>query len=278
MVTKRQSLSQILQFLARNLLLTIYAIFALFPLLWMLTLSLKPTEQLFMPTFNFEPTLDSYVRIFLHSDYPRYFLNSLIISTGAVLLTILVGLPAAYAFARFKFKGRENLAFTILSFRFAPEMFVVLPLFLVYQRLGLMDTHWGLIWVSQLLTLPLLLWVVRGYFEEIPPELEYAAQLDGYAKWQVFLKILFPLVRPGLAAAGLLAFIFAWNAFTFPLILGGGGAQTSTVAILRFLGADAARFNELAAAATVTALPVVILALLIQRHLVRGLSFGAVKG
>lgn len=263
---------------SRNVALTLYALFALFPLLWMLILSFKPDNQMLTTVFSFTPTLKNYETVLLRSDYLQFFLNNLIVSTGAVVLAMLVGVPAAYALARFKFRGREDLAFTILSFRFAPELFVILPLYLIYQRLGLIDTYFGLIWVYQLLTLPLLIWVVRGYFEDISPELEHAAQLDGYPWWQVFLKVLLPLVRPGLAAAGLLAFIFAWNSFTFPLLLAGGNAQTSTVAILRFLGSDSVRYGQLAAAATVTALPVVILALLIQRHLVRGLSFGAVKG
>lgn len=262
----------------RNLALTLYALFALFPLLWMLILSFKPDSQMLTTVFRFSPTWANYAEIFLRSDYLQYFLNNLIVSTGAVVLAMIVGVPAAYALARFKFPGREDLAFTMLSFRFAPELFVILPLFLIYQRIGLIDTYFGLIWVYQLLALPLLIWVVRGYFEDISPELEYAAQLDGYSWWQVFLKVLMPLVRPGLAAAGLLAFIFAWNNFTFPLLLSGNNAQTSTVAILRFIGSDSVRYGQLAAAATITALPVVLLALAIQRHLVRGLSFGAVKG
>ena len=262
----------------RNLALTLYALFALFPLLWMLILSFKPDSQMLTTMFRFSPTWQNYAEIFLRSDYLQYFLNNLIVSTGAVVLALIVGVPAAYALARFKFPGREDLAFTMLSFRFAPELFVILPLFLIYQRIGLLDTYFGLIWVYQLIALPLLIWVVRGYFEDISPELEYAAQLDGYSWWQVFLKVLLPLVRPGLAAAGLLAFIFSWNNFTFPLLLSGNHAQTSTVVILRFIGSDSVRYGQLAAAATITALPVVLLALAIQRHLVRGLSFGAVKG
>ena len=184
----------------RNLALTLYALFALFPLLWMLILSFKPDNQMLTTMFRFNPTWQNYAEIFLRSDYLQYFLNNLIVSTGAVVLALIVGVPAAYALARFKFPGREDLAFTMLSFRFAPELFVILPLFLIYQRIGLLDTYFGLIWVYQLIALPLLIWVVRGYFEDISPELEYAAQLDGYSWWQVFLKVLLPLVRPGLAA------------------------------------------------------------------------------
>jgi multiple sugar transport system permease protein len=263
---------------SKTLLLLIYAMFALFPLLWMIIMSLKPDSQMFTTTFVFSPTMENYSAVFLRSDYSHFFFNNLIVSISAVLLSLVVGVPAAYALARFQFKGKEDIAFTILSFRFAPEILVILPLFLIYQRTGLYDTYFGLIWVYQLITLPLLIWILRGYFEDISPDIEAAAQLDGYSWWQVFLKVLLPLVKPGLVAAGLLCFIFAWNAFTFPLLLSDARAQTSTVVALRFLASDTVHYGQVAAAATISALPEVILALLIQKHLVRGLSFGAVKG
>jgi multiple sugar transport system permease protein len=262
----------------RNALLLLYASFALFPLLWMLVLSIKPDREMFTTLFIFTPTVENYAGVFLHSDYPRFFFNNLVVSLGAVLLSLLVGVPAAYALARHQFKGRESIAFTFLSFRFAPEILVILPIFLIYQKLGLYDTYLGLIWVYQLITLPLLIWILRGFFEDISPDLEHAAQLDGYPWWQIFSKVLLPLVRPGLFAAGLLAFIFAWNAFTFPLLLSSSRTQTSTVAILRFIASDTVHYGQVAAAAAVSALPAVILTLLIQKHLVRGLSLGAVKG
>jgi multiple sugar transport system ATP-binding protein len=141
--------------------------------------------------------------------------------------------PAAYALARYKFRGKEDLAFTFLSFRFAPELVVIIPLSVIYRQLGLYDTYFGIMWVYQLVTLPLLIWVLRSYFEDISPDIEQAAMLDGYSWWHVFFKILMPLVRPGLAAAALLAFIFAWNNFMFPLVLGGSNVQTVTVACAR---------------------------------------------
>jgi multiple sugar transport system permease protein len=263
---------------SKTLLLLIYAMFALFPLLWMIIMSLKPDSQMFTTTFIFSPTMENYDAVFLRSDYSHFFFNNLLVSVAAVLLSLIVGVPAAYALARFQFKLKEDIAFTILSFRFAPEILVILPLFLIYQKTGLYDTYFGLIWVYQLITLPLLIWILRGYFEDISPDIEAAAQLDGYKWWQVFLKVLLPLVKPGLVAAGLLCFIFAWNAFTFPLLLSDSRAQTSTVVALRFLASDTVHYGQVAAAATISALPEVILALLIQKHLVRGLSFGAVKG
>jgi multiple sugar transport system permease protein len=264
--------------LGRNFLLVFWALFALFPLLWMILLSFKSDAQMFNTTFFFTPTLDNYQFVLMHTNYLRCFFDNLIISGGAVILSVLVGVPAAYALARFQFRGKEDLAFTILSFKFAPEMLVVLPLLIIYHNIGLYDSYIGLIWVYQLITMPLLVWVLRGYFEDIPIEVEQAAQLDGYKWYHIFWSILLPLIRPGLVAAALLSFIFAWNSFTFPLLLSGIKIIPVTVEALRYIGTDTVRYGQMAVAATVTALPEVILALLIQKHLVRGLSFGAVKG
>ena len=261
-----------------NVLLAIYAVFALFPLIWMVILSFKPDAQMFNTTFIFSPTLDNYRNVLFRSDYPRYMRDSLIVSALAVVVSVIVGVPAAYALARYDFKKKEDIAFQILSFKFAPEILVVLPLFMIYQKLHLYDTYLGLIWVYQLISMPLLIWVVRGYFEDISVEIEYAAQVDGYTWYQIFFKNLIPLIRPGLVSAALLAFIFAWNEFTFPLLLAGAKVQTITVAITKYLGTDTAHYGQLAVAAVISALPAIIFALIIQKHLVRGLSFGAVKG
>jgi multiple sugar transport system permease protein len=269
--------------------LIIYFVFVLFPILWMVLTSFKRTDELYTTRFFFHPTLESYKIITIgeqfvsgtgafRPDFPKFFMNSVILSVGAVLLSLLVGVPAAYALARFRFKGKESLAFTFLSFRFAPEFAVIIPLSIIYRKLGLYNTYFGIIWVFQLITLPLLIWVLRGYFEEISPEIEQAAQTDGYPWWQVFIRILLPLVRPGLAASALLAFVFAWNNFVFPLVLGGSDVQTVTVSALSFLSSEQAYYNRMAAACVIASIPEIALALSIQRYLIRGLSFGAVKG
>ena len=259
-------------------LLMLYALFALFPLIWMVVLSFKPDLEMFGSPFVFHPTLDNYRAVLGRSDFLGTLGHNVIISVLAVCLSLVVGVPAAYALARYQFKGREDIAFTFLSFRFAPEILVIIPLYLIYQKLGLIDSYAGLIWVYQLISLPLLIWILRGFFEDISPDVESAAQLDGYAWWQVFFKVLLPLVRPGLVAAALLCFIFCWNSFTFSLQLGGARTQTSTVSMTQFLASDTVHYGWVAAAALISALPEVILALMIQKHLVRGLSFGAVKG
>lgn len=269
--------------------LVLYFIFALFPIVWMILISLKSTDELFSTKFIFDPTLENYryiifgeenigAGVIAKQDFPRTFGKSIIVSSGAVILSLIVGVPAAYALARYDFKGKENLAFTFLSFRFAPELAVIIPLSIIYRQIGLYDTYFGIIWVYQLVTLPLLIWVLRSYFEDVSPEIEQAAMVDGYSWWQIFWQILLPLVRPGLAAAALLAFIFAWNNFIFPLVLGASTVETVTVSALGYISSAQSFFNRMAAAAVIASLPQVILALSIQRYLIRGLSFGAVKG
>jgi len=262
----------------RNFLLALWALFALFPIFWMVLITFKSDIEVFSTTFLFHPTLDNYDAVLLKTNYFKAFLDNLIVSSLAVLVSVLAGVPAAYALARFEFKKKEDLAFTILSFKFAPEILVILPLFMIYQKLHIYDSYFGLIWVYQLITMPLLVWVVRGYFEDISVEIEQAAQLDGYRWWEIFYKVLLPLIKPGLVSSGLLAFIFAWNSFTFPLLLTSFNVETVTVSSLKYIASDTVHYGQMAVAATVAALPEVVLALLIQKHLVRGLSFGAVKG
>ena len=262
----------------RNLGLTLYALFALFPLVWMVMCSFKADAQMYNTIFRFTPVLDNYKAVLLGTDYFKAFFQNLIVSGGAVLVTVIAGVPAAYALARYDFRKKEDIAFQILSFKFAPEIMVILPVFLIFQKIHLYDTYFGLIWVYQLITMPLLIWVVRGYFEDISVEIEQAAQLDGYKWFDVFFKILLPLIKPGLVASGLLAFIFAWNSFTFPLVLSGFEIQTITITSLRYIASDTVHYGQVAVAAVIAVLPEIIACLFIQKHLVRGLSFGAVKG
>ncbi|MDR1898771.1 MAG: carbohydrate ABC transporter permease [Treponema sp.] len=264
----------------RYLVLTIWLVFAVFPLFWMFICSLKSDAEVVSTVFNFTPTISNYAIVLFRPDsnYIKAFLQNFVVSGGAILVTIIAGVPAAYAFARYDFKNKETWAFQILSFKFAPEILVILPIFMIFQRLGLYDTYFGLIWVYQLITMPLLIWVVRGYFEDISVEVEQAAQLDGYTWYEVFFRILLPLIKPGLVAASLLAFIFAWNSFTFPLILSGVRVQTITITSLRFLASDSVHYGQVAVAAIIAVLPEIVICLFIQKHLVRGLSFGAVKG
>ena len=264
--------------MGRHTLLTAWALFALFPLFWMIVISFKSDAQMYNTVFVFTPTMENYVAVLTSSDYIRRFFDNIIVSTCAVGIAVLFGVPAAYALARYDFKKKEALAFQILSYRFAPEILVVLPIFLVFLKLGIYDSYFALIWVYQLIAMPLIIWVVRGYFEDISVEIEQAAQVDGYKWFEIFWKIMLPLIKPGLVAAALLAFIFAWNNFTFSLILTSFHVQTVTISALRYIATDTVHYGQMAVAATIAALPEMIMALCIQKHLVRGLSFGAVKG
>lgn len=275
---KNKRIFRILEPIGRNLGLTLFAMFALFPLLWMVICAFKSDAQMYNTVFMFTPTLDNFRAVLIGTDYFKAFFQNLVVAGGAVLLTVVAGVPCAYALARYNFKKKEDVAFQILSFKFAPEIMVILPIFLIFQQINLYDTYFGLIWVYQLITMPLLIWVVRGYFEDISVEIEQAAQLDGYSWYEVFFKTLVPLIKPGLVASALLAFIFAWNSFTFPLILSGFQIQTITITALRYIASDTVRYGQVAVASTIAVLPEIIVALFIQKHLVRGLSFGAVKG
>ncbi|PWJ50933.1 carbohydrate ABC transporter permease [Faecalicatena contorta] len=276
--SKNKSILKILEPIGRNLGLTLFAMFALFPLVWMVICAFKSDAQMYNTVFVFQPTLENFRAVLIGTDYFKAFFQNLVVAGGAVIITVIAGVPCAYALARYNFRKKEDVAFQILSFKFAPEIMVILPIFLIFQKVGLYDTFFGLIWVYQLITMPLLIWVVRGYFEDISVEVEQAAQLDGYTWYEVFFKTLVPLIKPGMVAAALLAFIFAWNSFTFPLILSGFKIQTITITALRYIASDTVHYGQVAVASTIAVLPEVIVALFIQKHLVRGLSFGAVKG
>lgn len=268
-----------------DIVLLAWFVFSLFPLVWLVLLSLKSESEQISTYFRFTPTLANF-GIVLSADSARLtsvnftdaLLNSLFNCVGAVLVSLVIGIPAAYAAGRWQYRGSNDVMFTILSFRFAPELMVIVPLFVIYNQIGLFDTTVGMIWVLQLVTMPLVVWILRSYFQDLPGELEQAALLDGYTRKRAFLMVALPLVRPGIAASALLAFIFAWNNYVFPLILTGSNHPPVTVAVTRFLGGGGQAFYSLtAAAAIIAALPPLLVALSIQRYLVRGLSFGAVK-
>ncbi len=258
--------------------LVFFVLFSIAPIFWTIIISFKSDSEVFNTFLRFTPTLENYIEVFTTGNYVKAFMDNLIICVGAVLVSVVVGVPAAYALARYDFKKKESVAFTILSFKFAPEILVVIPLYKIFMQLGLYDTYFGMIWIYQFIGMPLLIWIVRSYFEDIPVEMEKAAELDGYSWYEIFFKMLLPLVRPGLVASALLAFIYCWNSFTFGLMLCSFNVQPITVAALTYIGSDTFHYGQIAVAAIIAILPEIILCLCIQKHLVRGLSFGAVKG
>ncbi|MER8578723.1 carbohydrate ABC transporter permease [Mesorhizobium sp. M1423] len=274
----------------RGIALALVVIFFMFPIVWILMMSFQTNETILRipPQLVFEPTLANYTALItgklmtaagtLDIAFMRNLWNSVFLSVTSVAVALLLGVPAAYAFARHKFRGSEDIAFTLLSFRFAPALLVLLPLTLYFQKLGLANTYIGLIWVYQLICLPLILWIVRGYFEDIPADIEYAYRIAGHSWFATFRKIALPLAGPGIAAAGLLAFIFAWNNFVFALVLASADKQPVTVGALAFITSSGIQYGQISAAIVLSITPTLALALYAQRYLVEGLSLGAVKG
>ncbi|MEN3351780.1 MAG: multiple sugar transport system permease protein [Bradyrhizobium sp.] len=274
----------------RGIALAIVVIFFMFPIVWIFLMSFQTNETILRipPSLFFSPTLSNYQALIsgklvsaagtLDIPFMHNLMNSVILSTASVVIALLLGVPAAYAFARFNFIGKEDIAFTLLSFRFAPPLLVLLPLSLYFQQIDLNDTYVGLIWVYQLIALPLILWIVRGYFEDISPDIEHAYRLAGHSWREAFTRIAVPLAGPGIAAAGLLSFIFCWNNFVFALILASADKQPVTVGALAFVTASGIQYGQIAAAIVLSVTPTLLLALYAQRYLVEGLSLGAVKG
>ncbi len=274
----------------RGIAITLVILFFMFPIFWIILMSFQTNETILRmpPSMVFSPTLENYMALItgkletsagiLEIAFMKNLFNSFFLSTASVAIGLVLGVPAAYAFARLKFKGSEDIAFTLLSFRFAPPLLVLLPLTIYFQQLGLANTYGGLIWVYQLIVLPLILWIVRGYFEDIPADVEYAYRIAGHSWGATFRKIALPLAGPGIAAAALLAFIFAWNNFVFALVLASADKQPVTVGALAFVTASGIQYGQIAAGIVLSIAPTFALALYAQRYLVEGLSLGAVKG
>lgn len=261
-------------------LLSIWTAFALAPIVWILMMSLKRPEDIiaYPPKFVFTPTFDNYIAVLGGSEFMTPFVNSLIVTVGSLMVTLVIGLPTAYALARFSFKGRENIAFGILSMRFAPELLIILPLYLLFQKSGLYDSYLGLILAYQLVTLPMLVWMLRSFIEDLPVELEEAVAVDGGNRWTAFRHVLFRLIAPGLGASLMLSFIWAWNSYTLPLVLAGKNTQVITTGIQQYISYQSIDWGPMAAATVVSIIPGILFALFSLRWIVGGLTAGTVKG
>ena len=212
-----------------------------FPFFWILLTSFKTPGDIISvpPKVFFDPTVANYMALVIgeqhgqvaasRPDFPLFFLNSTIISLGSVLLSLAAGIPAAYALARFEFPFKNAIAFVLMSFRFVPFIAFVIPLYLLYQQLGLYNTHAGLIFAYQLITLPFTIWMLRSFFMEIPTEIQEAAKIDGCSWFGVLVRVILPLSLPGVAVTVILGFMFCWNAFNYPLML--AGRQTFPVTV-----------------------------------------------
>ncbi|MEQ8967996.1 MAG: carbohydrate ABC transporter permease [Azospirillaceae bacterium] len=297
--------------LAAVLIIT-YALVALVPMVWIGLTSFKsPSDAIaYPPKVAFDPTLEGYVNVFTSrtrqsdeymanlpppetwydelvrernmvitgpSRFADRYLNSIIIGFGATFLSVFLGTLAAYAFSRFRVPLKDDLMFFILSTRMFPPVAVAIPVFLMYRELGLSDTHLGMILLYTAVNLSLSVWLLKGFIDEIPREYEEAAMVDGYTRLQAFFKVVVPQAATGIAATAIFCLIFSWNEYNFAILLTSGTAQTAPPFIPQIIGEGGLDWPAVAAAATLFMLPVVIFTVVLRKHLLRGITFGAVR-
>jgi multiple sugar transport system permease protein len=259
-------------------LVAIFMFPTVFVFYWMITLSLKPQiEAAAYPPifFRFSVTFKGYMEVFAKHPFLLYTWNSLVVAVGSTLLGLVVGLPAAYSIAQWR---QHKFALTILVARIIPGISYLIPWYILFRNLKMVDTYQALILTHLVVGLPIIIWVMIGFFEDIPTELREAAMIDGCTDYGAFWRVAVPLVKPGVVATSVLAFIFSWNNFLFSVILAGRNTRTLPIAVFNMIGYEEINWGPLAAAATLITLPVILLTLIIQRHIVTGLTFGAVKG
>jgi multiple sugar transport system permease protein len=265
---------------ARFLIVALFIVFVLVPLYWVIITSIKPSsDYLTVPPvwFPAEPTIVHYTAALFSYRGLQGLINSVIIASAATVLSAVMGTMMAYSLARFN-TGGQHLAFWVLSQRFLPPVAIVLPIFLLFRSWGLYDTHIGLILAYTFMTLPLSVWMMYAYFRQLPRSLEEAAWVDGLSRWQAFWMVAVPLAAPGVAAAAVFVFIAVWTEFFFALILTSRYAFTLPTIFRAFLGFQGAQYGEACALATTSLAPSIVLGILVQRHLVRGLTLGALRG
>lgn len=274
---RRVSIGEVLGNIGFAILILLILILFLGPFFWMILNSFKTPLQIikFPPELIFTPTLANYQNVFSNQNFAQYIVNSTIIGGGSTLLGLILGLPAAYAVARYKQYG---IATAILIARIVPGITFLLPLYILFRALHLIDTYQSLILAHMLVGLPFIVWIMVPFFESIPTELEEAARVDGASITQAFLRIILPISGPGIVTGAILAFVFSWNNFMFSIVLATNNTKTVPVAIFNFIAYAQIDWGGLMAAAVIITLPVLILALVTQRYVVRGLTAGAVKG
>ena len=289
-----------------------YALITLVPLLWIIATGFKsPTDSIaYPPVVVFEPTLEGYVNLFTDrtratpdmleaagepetfwdeiaqsrgtvitgpSRYGERFLNSVIIGFGSTALCMILGTAAAYAFSRFRVPLKDDLLFFILSTRMMPPIAVAIPIFLMFRNLGLNDTHLGMILLYTAVNLSLSVWLLKGFIDEIPVEYEEAALIDGYTRFQAFTKVVLPQAATGIASTAIFCLIFAWNEYAFAVLLTSGTAQTAPPFIPNIIGVNGKDWPAVAAGATIFLVPVMVFTVLLRKHLLRGITFGAIR-
>ena len=295
-----------------GILVGLYTVVTLLPLLWIISTGFKtgPDSISYPPKIIFSPSLEGYVNLFTTrtratpeqlatmpapanwveeivrrrneviagpSRYGERFLNSVIIGFGSTFLSIFLGTLAAYAFSRFRVPLKDDLMFFILSTRMMPPIAVAIPIFLMFRQLGLNDTHLGMILLYTGVNISLAVWLLKGFIDEIPREYEEAALIDGYTRFQAFRKVVLPQAATGIASTAIFCLIFAWNEYAFAVLLTSGTAQTAPPFIPTIIGVGGQDWPAVAAGATIFLLPVMIFTILLRKHLLRGITFGAVR-
>lgn len=261
--------------------LIIIVIGILFPVLWFFALSIKSQKVAFQtpPAFLFQPTFSAYRTIFSGvSRYPRYLLNSIIIASFNTILCLLLGLPAAYSFSRFTFRGRRASMLFILITRMLPPISLMVPFYILANKLHLIDTHLVLILAYTVYNLPFIVWMMKGFLDDIPIDLDESALIDGCSRLGAFIRVVIPLSAPGLVVTSILNFIFSWNGFLWASVLTGMRAKTMTVGISAFWTNISLQWAHIGASSTIFILPPIAVVMLFRKYVVSGLTLGAIKG
>lgn len=262
-----------------GLLLLLIGLFCVFPFYWMVTTSLK-TQVVALespPVWWFTPTLANYWEVLFVDKVGPALINSIIVAVCTTTLAVGLGTPAAYALARFEFRGKTDLWFWFITNRFVSPVVLAFPVFLIARETGLRDTHLALILMYLTFTLPIVIWICTDQFRSIPRELDEAAMLEGASQWRIFRSICLPLAMPGVAVSSILSFIFSWNELLFAYILAPKAAKTAPAMAVTFMEGYDVPYGKIMATSTLIVVPVLIFALLASKHLVRGLTMGAVK-
>ncbi len=263
---------------AQVTLILIAAFIMLIPILWIAMAAFKTTVDVFQLKLYFTPTLDNFATVFRAPYYlGDKLLNSTIVALATVLLAVPVATAAAYAFSRFEMKGATLMLVMILATQFVPAVVIVLPFFVMFRDLGLLDTRIGLVLVNLAIVMPFAIWMIKGFIDGIPLDTEEAALVDGSTRLQVIKNIVLPMAAPGLVTAGIFCFIIAWNEFLFALILTSKDAVTLPIGLALFKAEEGDLWNLLAAAGIIIMVPMFVLAMIIQKHFVQGMTMGAVR-
>lgn len=261
------------------ILLCLICLFCIFPFYWMVTTSLKTQIVALQspPAWIFTPTLANYWVVLFEDRVGISLINSIIVAVATTALSIGLGCPAAFALARFEFRGKKDLWFWFITNRFVSPVVLAFPVFLIARQIGLRDTHLALILMYLTFCLPIVIWICTDQFRSIPYDLDEAASLEGAGQWRIFRSICLPLAMPGVAVSAIFSFIFSWNELLFAYILAPKAAKTAPAMAITFMEGYDVPYGKIMATATLIVVPVLIFAIIASRHLVRGLTMGAVK-